>query len=117
MNGPRLGDLIFFNAMYLDRPGLEAVRDAVARADWSVARREFATYLRRRESPNWFSNWRDRKDPFHRQEVELVDVGDEAIEKVDIRGAGNVTAEAVAELQAKRPGCKLHVNQQVNGIW
>ncbi|MBS12214.1 MAG: hypothetical protein CME19_11510 [Gemmatimonadetes bacterium] len=84
MNGPRLGDLTFFNAMYLDRPGLEGVRDAVGRADWPGARRELATYLRRRESPKWFSNWRDREDPFHRQEVELVDVGDEAIEKVDL---------------------------------
>ena len=84
MNGPRLGDLIFFNAMYLDRPGLEAVRDAVARADWSVARREFVTYLRRRESPNWFSNWRDRRDPHNRQEVELVNVGNEAVDKVDL---------------------------------
>ena len=41
----------------------------------------------------------------------------EVIEKVDIRGAGNVTAEAVAELLAKRPGCNVHVNHQVNGMW
>ncbi len=84
MNGPRLGDLTFFNAMYLDRPGLEGIREAVARADWPGAKREFATYLRRREQPKWFSNWRDRRDPYHRQEVELVNVGDEAVEKVDL---------------------------------
>ena len=41
----------------------------------------------------------------------------EVIEKVDIRGAGNVTVNAVAELLAKRPGCNVHVNQQVNGMW
>ena len=84
MNGPRLGDLTFFNAMYLDRPGLEEVRAAVGRADWPGARRELATYLRRRERPKWFSNWRDRRDPYHRQEVELVDVGDDAVDKVDL---------------------------------
>lgn len=84
MNGPRLGDLTFFNAMYLDRPGLEAVREAVGRADWPGARRELATYLRKRERPKWFSNWRDRRDPYHRQEVELVNVGDDAVDKVDM---------------------------------
>ena len=84
MNGPRLGDLKFFNAMYLDRPGLEGVRDAVGRADWQGAKREFTTYLRRRDLPKWYADWRDRKDPFHRQEVELVNVGDEAVEKVDM---------------------------------
>ena len=84
MNGPRLGDLTFFNAMYLDRPGLESVRGAVERADWPGARRELAAYLRRRREPRWFSNWQDRRDPNHRQEVELVDVGDDAVAKVDL---------------------------------
>jgi hypothetical protein len=84
MNGPRLGDLAFFNAMYLDRPGLEGVRDAVGRADWTAAQREFVMHLRRRNTPKWYSNWRGRRDPHEREEVELVNVGDEAIANVDL---------------------------------
>ena len=91
MTGPRLGDLAFFNAMYLDRPGLEGVRDAVARADWPAARRAFVAHIKRRQNPKWYANWQDRKDPHDRQEVELVNVGDEAIDKVDLDLANKAT--------------------------
>ena len=55
MTGPRLGDLAFFNAMYLDRPGLEGVRDAVARADWPAAQRAFVAHIKRRQNPKWYA--------------------------------------------------------------
>ena len=91
MNGPRLGDMAFFNALDLERHGLEAVREAVSRADWQAARGAFVRYLKSRERPFWFSNWRERRDPHHRHEVELVRVGDDAISHVDLKLAEKAT--------------------------
>ena len=95
MNGPRLGDMAFFNALDLDRLGLESIREAVSRADWPAARREFVRYLKARERPFWFSNWRERKDPHHRYEVELVRVEDDAISHVDLKLAEKVVSNTL----------------------
>ncbi len=95
MNGPRLGDMAFFNALDLDRLGLEGVRSAVLRADWPAARSEFVRYLKSRERPFWFSNWRDRRDPHYRHEVELVRVGDDAISHVDLKIADKAVANTL----------------------
>lgn len=58
--GPRITDEEFFRALDLDRPGLEDVRDAAQAGDWKTAQEAFAVYIRRRERPIWFFDWRAR---------------------------------------------------------
>ncbi len=65
MKGPRLTDEQFFEAMNLDHPGLEQVREAVGRRDWAAAKREFVAHLKRREQPAWFFDWRERESRKH----------------------------------------------------
>ena len=61
--GPRLDDEAFFQAIALDRPGLEAVRTAVSSNDYPAARRSLAAYYRHRQSPGYYHNWADRPAP------------------------------------------------------
>ena len=50
----------FFGLMDLDRPGLEAVRDAVARQDWAAAKDAWAAHLQTRTTPVWTWSRRDK---------------------------------------------------------
>ena len=56
---PGISDEELFKMLDLDRPGLEKVRAAVASQDMKAATHEFAEYLRHRERPLWFSDWRN----------------------------------------------------------
>ncbi len=58
--GPLLSDADFFAAMDLARPGLEAVRAAVARRDLPAAKTALLAYWRERRTPKWWFEWRDR---------------------------------------------------------
>lgn len=58
--GPRMTDEEFFEALDLTRPGLERVAAAVAAGDLAGAKTAWAQYLRTRERPRWFTDWRDR---------------------------------------------------------
>ena len=115
MNGPRLGDMAFFNALDLDRLGLEPVRSAVLRADWDAARREFVRYLKARERPFWFANWKDRKDPHHRYEVELVRVGDDAISHVDLKAASKAVDNTLTSCEVEH-AFGQEINWELNPI-
>ncbi len=61
--GPRMTDEEFFDALDLDLPDLAQVQAAVARDDLEAAKSAWADYLRNRESPVWFSDYRDRPEP------------------------------------------------------
>lgn len=95
MNGPRLGDMDFFNALDLEQDGMRDVRQAVWRADWRTAQSAFVEYLRTRARPLWFSNWKDRRDPHPRHDVEGLRVGDDGVRNVDLRVADKVAANTI----------------------
>ena len=58
--GPHISDEEFFNALDLDRPGLENVRKATQAGDWQMAKEAFAAHMRRRKHPLWKFDWRAR---------------------------------------------------------
>ena len=60
MKGPRMSDRELFEALDLEWPGLEQVRDAVSKGDVADARHALAEYLRTRTSPRWFEDPRRR---------------------------------------------------------
>lgn len=61
--GPRMTDAEFFTGLRLDRPGTEAVAAAVKQEDWAAARKAFAQYFKRRTTPRWFDQVRERPQP------------------------------------------------------
>ncbi len=54
---PRTSTPEFFGALNLSEPGLAQVRSAVHRRDWDAAVHAFASYLRTRERPRWFTRY------------------------------------------------------------
>jgi len=72
--GPRLTDAEFYEALDLDRPALAEVKAAAGKQDYAAAAKALAAYLRQREKPLWFTNWRDRpKDPTPRFSTTAAD--------------------------------------------
>ncbi len=61
--GPRMSDEELFEALDLERPELQAVREAVAADDTEAAKTAWATHLRERRTPRWFDMWHERPDP------------------------------------------------------
>ncbi|MBR1576108.1 MAG: alginate lyase family protein [Bacteroidales bacterium] len=64
--GPVTDDPMFFDALDLDYPGLEAVKEDVARGDYDAAKRDFVRHLKTRQEPQWLFDWRDVRNPAHR---------------------------------------------------
>lgn len=60
VKGPRVTDAEFFQAIALDKPGLEAAKQAVANNDVAAARLALANYYRQRQSPRYYRGWADR---------------------------------------------------------
>ena len=58
--GPRMSDRELFEALDLEWPGLEQVKDAVVRGDVGGARHALAEHLRTHTSPHWFEDPRRR---------------------------------------------------------
>lgn len=57
--GPILSDADFFDALNLDYPGLEAVRQAVSDGNYGKAKTEWTAYLRGRTNVKWYFDWHD----------------------------------------------------------
>jgi hypothetical protein len=57
VEGPRITDAEFFDAMNLDSAGLEKVKAAISASDIEGAKHEFAEYLRGRKKPVWKPDW------------------------------------------------------------
>ena len=58
-DGPITSDEKFFSeVLNLDYPGLEGVKSAVSKKDWTAARTAYVKYLKTREKPVWFFDWR-----------------------------------------------------------
>ena len=51
--GPRITNKEFYSQLDLERPGLEAVREAVQKKDYAAAEHALATYYRKRTTPRW----------------------------------------------------------------
>lgn len=103
MVGPRLSDEAFFDAMDLEREDLKAVKAAVAQEDWEGAKGAFAKHVRERETPIWFSDWKNRSEPQDRgAEVELVKVGDRAIKAVDLDFADRIVANVLISCRVEQ---------------
>ena len=60
MQGPVLSDVQFFEALNLDYPGLEKVREAFEEGDLHRVKHEFVQHIKRRKMPRWHFDWRDR---------------------------------------------------------
>ncbi len=59
-DGPITSDEKFFSeVLNLDYPGLEDVKKAVAAKDWTAARTAYVKYIKTREKPAWFFDWRN----------------------------------------------------------
>ncbi|MDO4948994.1 MAG: heparinase II/III family protein [Bacteroidales bacterium] len=56
-------DAELFSAIDLDYPGLDTVKQDVARHDYVSARKHFVAYLKARKSPRWFFDWHDYNAP------------------------------------------------------
>lgn len=54
-----MSDKAFFDAVNLDYPGLEAVRQSVEKGDFSAAKHQFVTHIKNRKHPKWYFDWRD----------------------------------------------------------
>ncbi len=58
-DGPITSDEKFFSeVLNLDYPGLEGVKAAVSKKDWTAARTAYVKYLKTREKPVWSFDWR-----------------------------------------------------------
>ena len=57
--GPSMSDEELFKSLDLDMPQLKAVREAVLKGDYTLAKRALAEHIRRRRWPRWFFDWRD----------------------------------------------------------
>ncbi|NOZ20560.1 MAG: hypothetical protein GXP25_05660 [Planctomycetes bacterium] len=58
--GPVTSDAEFFNALDLNRPGMEKVKEACKERDIEKAKSELLNYMRARTKPKWYFDWRDR---------------------------------------------------------
>jgi len=63
VEGPRLTDAELFDAINLDYPGLETLKQAVQRKDWTAAKQAWLEHLKTRRYPRWTVDWRDRPAP------------------------------------------------------
>ena len=61
--GPRIRDAEFYQALDLDLPGLESVREAVQQGDYAAAEHALAAYYRKRTAPRWRVMWTDMPGP------------------------------------------------------
>lgn len=103
MAGPRLGDQAFFGAMDLSRRELAEVKNAVEAKNWTEAQLAFAKHLRTREKPLWFSDWKNRSEPQDRDaEVELVRVGDRAVQDIDLTFADRIVANTLTSCRVEQ---------------
>ena len=59
LDGPVTSDADLFDALNLDYEGMAAVKAAVGKKDYATAKKELVAYLKTREKPLWFFNWRD----------------------------------------------------------
>ena len=59
--GPRMTDADLFEALNLDFPGLEKVKEAIEQNDMPAAKHALATYYRLRETPIWRQGGRSRR--------------------------------------------------------
>lgn len=57
LDGPVTSDEDLFDALNLDFEGLSAVKEAVSRGDYTLAKKEFVLYLKHRKKPKWFFDW------------------------------------------------------------
>ena len=64
--GPVTDDPMLFDAMDLDYPGLEKVREDVGRKDYEAAKKDYVQYLKTREYPRWVFDWRKVRNPENR---------------------------------------------------
>ncbi len=64
--GPVTDDPMLFDAMNLDYPGLEKVREDVGRKDYEAAKKDYVHYLKTREYPRWVFDWRKVRNPENR---------------------------------------------------
>ena len=69
--GSLMTDEELFAALDLERPALKDVKAAVREGDLVKAKRELTAYLRSREKPRWYFDWRDH--PFQDVEVPTED--------------------------------------------
>ena len=61
--GPRITDAEFYQQLDLERPGLEAVREAVQKEDYQAAEHALAAYYRKRVTPRWRVMWDQMPTP------------------------------------------------------
>lgn len=66
VEGPITSDQDFFEAMNLDTKGMEAVKEAVQKKDFHLAKKEYVKYIKARQKPLWHFDWRDFSNPKHR---------------------------------------------------
>ena len=64
--GPVTDDAMLFDALNLNYPGLEAVKEDVAAKDYEAAKKDYVKYLKTREHPKWVFDWRDVRNPANR---------------------------------------------------
>ncbi len=103
MTGPRLGDQAFFDAMDLSRSELAEVKNAVEAKNWAEAQQAFAEHIRTRAKPVWFSDWKNRSEPQDRDaEVELVRVGDRAVQDIDLEYADRIVANTLTSCRVEQ---------------
>lgn len=80
VQGPRLSEETFFaEVVNLSLPELQEVRTAVERKDWPAARRAYVAYLKRREKPRWFFDWRAKPKPEERPQNPDTRTADDAL--------------------------------------
>ena len=59
-DGPITDDVLFFTrCLNLEHPGLETVKHAVLNQNYQLARTNFVKYLKSRQNPLWFFDWRE----------------------------------------------------------
>ena len=60
VNAQILTDKTFIQALDLNYPGLEQVKDKVSKGNYTAAKKAFVAHLKTRTSPQWFTDWRDK---------------------------------------------------------
>ncbi|MCE5216994.1 heparinase II/III family protein [bacterium] len=61
--GPKTTDAEFFASLNLDYPGLERTKALVQAGDLAGAKAAYVKYLKVRETPRYYVNWRDKPEP------------------------------------------------------
>lgn len=57
---------VFFDCLNLDYPGLEHVKLCIEKGDLQKAKTSYVAYLKERQYPKWYINWRDYLLPTNR---------------------------------------------------